>query len=176
LEITQKVNSGSLSCHQYQPREIRHVGFSAKDPFGARPPRFCMILLHSNGLQDDLLPPASTTRERSCGRSRTPTAAQPPSMARLQRLEIGRGRLINLCRAGCPLPPPSCKSPLRACRRGRALDHRGGCHRLENRRLPCRLAARPGPRCDGRALSRWCAEWPFASAAPHWLRGSVCAY
>jgi len=70
-----------------------------------------MILLHSNGLQDDLLPPASTTRERVCGKVTRPTAAPRARMARLQRLEIGRGRLINLCRAGCPIPPPIMQKP-----------------------------------------------------------------
>ena len=73
------------------------------------------------------------------------------------------------------IPPPSCKSPLRACRRGRALDHRGGCHRLENRRLPCRLEDRSSPRCEGRALPPACMWWPPASAGPPRLRGSVCA-
>ena len=75
-------------------------------------------------LQDDLLPPATTTRERACSRSRTPTAAQPPSMARLQRLEIGRGRLIDLCRAGCPIPPHHAKARSRAAGEGARLTPR----------------------------------------------------
>ena len=47
-------------------------------------------------------------------------------MARLQRLEIGHGRLINMCRAGCPILPPSSKARSRACRRGRALATEAG--------------------------------------------------
>ena len=70
--------SVSGGCFRSCDAEAQISHGRTKEPFGARPPKFCIILLHSNGLQDDLLPPRNTTWERVCGRSRTPTAGQPP--------------------------------------------------------------------------------------------------
>ena len=133
---------------------------SKKDPFGARPPKFCIILLHSNGLQDDLLPPAAPPGSESAA-AHAPRRRGNPEHGTIATAG-NRSRQVDQPVPGrMPNPAPIMQKPARALAgEGARLTTEAGVTgwkiaSLQGSRSSLQ-GSRSSQRCEGRALPLAC--------------------